>query len=216
MKIIYFWSFGHLSVLFSLILWRLWFERQSKQKMCLHHGFVVSIVPSSVSRSLKSSWHMEQTWPSLLPLAMACLTISADCSCSRTPGSSLAAAHCSDLCSCTPGSSLAMACLTVSADCSSSRTPGYSLAAARCSDLCSCTPGSSLAMARLTVSADCSCSRTPGSSLAAARCSDSCSCTPGSSLAIARLTVLADCSCSRTPGSSLAAASCSEVQVDRR
>jgi hypothetical protein len=56
--------------------------------------------------------------------------------CSHTPGSSLAAACCSDSCSHMPGTSLAATC---------------------CSDWCSCTPGSSLAMARLTVLADCSC-----------------------------------------------------------
>ena len=65
-----------------------------------------------------------------------CLVAKSD-SCYRTPGSSLAAAHCNDSCSRTPGSSLAIARLTVSAGCS-----------------CSCTPGSSLAMARLTVLAD--------------------------------------------------------------
>jgi hypothetical protein len=40
----------------------------------------------------------------------ASLMVLADCSCSCTPGSSLAAAHCSDSCSRTPGSSLAAAC----------------------------------------------------------------------------------------------------------
>jgi hypothetical protein len=69
----------------------------------------------------------------------------------------LTAARCADLCS---------------------QTPGSSLATARCAGLCSWTPGSSLATA---CCAD-SCSWTPGSSLATARCADSCSRTPGSSL----------------------------------
>ncbi len=89
-------------------------------------------------------------------LAAAPLTVSADCFCSRTPGSSLAAAHCSDSCSCTPWSVRTMACHTVSADCSCSRTPGSSLVAARCSDSCSCTAWFVHALRCRTVLDDCS------------------------------------------------------------
>ncbi len=82
----------------------------------------------------------------------ASLTVLADCSCSCTPGSSLAGAHCSDSCSRTPGSSLAAACCSDS----SSRTPGSSLAAALFSDSCSCTAWFVRALRRCTVLDDCS------------------------------------------------------------
>ena len=72
-------------------------------------------------------------------LAMARDTVLADCSCSRTPGTSLAAALCSVSCSRTPGTSLAMARDTVLADCS-----------------CSCTAWFVRALRLCTVSDDCS------------------------------------------------------------
>ena len=55
---------GHSRILFSLILWCLCFKGQKWQKMC-RHGSVVSIVPRSVSRRLKSLKQMPHWWPSL-------------------------------------------------------------------------------------------------------------------------------------------------------
>ena len=61
---------GHSRVLFSLILWRLCFKRQSWQKMCWH-GSVVSIVPRSVSRRLNSFKHCRKNGLHFYPIPFA-------------------------------------------------------------------------------------------------------------------------------------------------